>query len=145
MKEKLLNELKEAMRNKDELKKNTITMLRAAILQVEKDEQKTLNESEMTVIVSKQVKQRRESIIEFTKVERLDLVEELLKEIKILSEYLAKQLSEQEIRDLVIESIKKTGANGPREMGKVMSDLKEKTIGKADGKLVSEIVKEMLV
>lgn len=145
MKDMLLNELKEAMREKDELKKNTVTMLRAAILQIEKDEQRTLNDDEIKVVVSKEVKKRKEAIVEFEKADRADLVEGLNKEIQILSKYLPEQLSEDQVRNLVKESIEKTGATSSRDMGKVMQDLRPKTNGKADGKLVSDIVKEMLM
>ena len=145
MKEMLMNELKEAMRNKEELKKNTITLLRAAILQIEKDEQKVLNDVEMKIVASKEVKKRKEAIIEFEKADRPDLVESLNKEIEVLSKYLPEQLSEEQVREIVKESIKITGAVSPKDMGKVMQDLRIKTSGKADGKLVSEIVKELLM
>jgi len=145
MKEMLLNELKESMRNKEELRKNTITLLRAAILQIEKDEKKILNDTEMKIIASKEVKKRREAIIEFEKADRLDLVESLNKEIEVLAKYLPEQLNEEQVREMVKESIKLTNATSPKDMGKVMQDLRAKTTGKADGKLVSDIVKELLM
>jgi len=141
LKEDLMKALKEAMQNKDVLKKETITMLRAAILQVEKDGQKELTESEMQAIVAKEVKKRKESIADFEKGGRLDIVEQVNKEIEILSDYLPEQLSEQEITDMVIATIASVGAMGTKDMGKVMGALREKTAGKADGKLVSDIVK----
>lgn len=144
MKEELLNELKEAMRNKDELRKNTITMVRAAILQVEKDEQKQLTEDEMAAIISKEVKKRKESIADFEKADRQDLVENLNKEIEILSKYLPEQLSTEEIEKMVEEAITQVGAAGMKDMGKVMGILRPKTAGKADGKVVSDIVKAKL-
>lgn len=144
LKEDLMKALKEAMQNKDVLKKETITMLRAAILQVEKDDQKELTETEMQAIVAKEVKKRRESITDFEKGGRLDIVEQVNKEIEILSEYLPEQLSEQEIIDMVVTTISAVGATGMKDMGKVMGALREKTAGKADGKLVSDIVKAEL-
>ena len=144
MKEKLLEELKIAMREKDELRKNTITMLRAAILQIEKDGQKTLNDDEIQVVVSKEVKKRKESIEEFKKAEREDLVQGLEKEIEILSKYLPEQLSTEEVEKIVKEAIEKVGATSPKDMGKVMQEVRQKTQGKADGKLVSDIVKNLL-
>lgn len=144
MKEKLLEELKLAMKEKDELRKNTITMLRAAILQIEKDNQKTLNDEEIQVVVSKEVKKRKESIEEFKKAERQDLVEGLEKEIEILSKYLPEQLSEEEVEKIVKEAIEKVGATSPKDMGKVMQEVRPKTQGKADGKLVSDLVKKFL-
>lgn len=144
MKEQLLSELKEAMKNKDELRKNTITMLRSAILQVEKDSQKTLNEDEIIVIISKEVKKRRDSITDYEKAGRDDIVSDLNKEIEILSKYLPQQLNEDEIRKIVDEAIIESGATSPKDMGKVMQILRPKTAGKADGKKVSDIVKEKL-
>lgn len=144
MKEELLKALKEAMKEKDELKKDTITMLRAAILQVEKDDKKQLSQSEMEAIVAKQIKSRKESIEEFKKANRDDIVSKVEKEIEILSKYLPEQFTENQIRDLVSKAIEKTGATSIREMGKVMQEIKPQISGKADGKVVSDIVKEML-
>ena len=144
MKETLLNDLKDAMKNRDELKKNTITMLRAAILQVEKDSQKTLTEDEILAIVAKEVKKRKDSMEDYKKGDRLDIVEQLEREVEILSKYLPKQLTNEEIVELVNEAISSTGATSPRDMGKVMKYLRPKTAGKADGKVVSDIVKEEL-
>lgn len=144
LKEDLMRALKEAMQAKDSLKKETITMLRAAILQVEKDGQKELNETEMQAIVAKEVKRRKESIADFEKGGRQDIVDQVNKEIEILSNYLPEQLSEQEVMRLVIETIQVVGAAGMKDMGKVMGALREKTAGKADGKLVSDIVKAEL-
>ncbi len=144
MKEELLKQLKEAMKNKDELKKNTITMLRSAILQVEKDKQIVLNDDQIQEIVAKEVKKRKESIDDYLKGGREDIVQDLKREIKILSEYLPEQLTKEEIETLVDEAIKNVGATSPREMGKVMQEIRPKAAGKADGKLVSDIVKEKL-
>lgn len=141
IKEDLMIALKKAMQDKEVLKKDTITMLRASILQIEKDDQKTLNESEIQAIVAKEIKKRKESIPDYEKGERLDIVNNLNKEIEVLKVYLPKQLSEEEITTLVTEAIKNVGATGPKDMGKVMGMLKEKVSGKADGKLVSDIVK----
>ena len=144
MKEELLKALKEAMKNKDEIKKDTITLLRSAILQVEKDNQKQLSEDEMLAIVSKEVKKRKESIADYEKANREDIVQKLKKEIEILSEYLPEQLSEEEIIKIVEEAINETGSTSPRDMGKVMQAIRPKTNGKADGKVVSQIVREKL-
>ena len=144
IKQDLMAALKEAMQNKDTLKKDTITMLRAAILQVEKDGQKELTESEMQAIVAKEVKKRKESIGDFEKGGRQDLVEQTNKEIEILSNYLPEQLSETQVVELVVATISAVGATGMKDMGKVMGALREKTAGKADGKLVSDVVKAEL-
>ncbi|MBO5477889.1 MAG: GatB/YqeY domain-containing protein [Clostridia bacterium] len=144
MKEQLLQDLKEAMKEKDILKKDTITMLRAAILQVEKDSQKVLNDDEMSAIVAKEVKKRKESVKEYEDAGREDIATNLKREIEILSKYLPEQLSEEEIAKMVEEAIAESSATSPKDMGKVMSILRPKTAGKADGKLVSDIVKEKL-
>ena len=144
MKEELLKALKEAMKEKDELKKDTITMLRAAILQVEKDEKKVLTQSEMEAIVAKQIKSRKESLKDYEKANRDDLVRKVKKEIEILTKYLPEQLTESEIKELIEDAIKKTGATTPRDMGKVMQEIRPQIAGKADGKFVSDMVKQML-
>ena len=144
MKEQLLQDLKEAMREKDTIKKDAITMLRASILQVEKDTQKTLNDDEICAIVAKEVKKRKESLKEYEDANREDIVEGLKKEIEVLSKYLPEQLSKEEIEKLVDQAIIESQATSMKDMGKVMSILRPKTAGKADGKLVSDIVKEKL-
>ena len=144
MKEELLKALKEAMREKDELKKDTITMLRAAILQVEKDDKKELTESEMEAIVAKQIKSRKESLEDFKKANRDDIVSKIEKEIEILTVYLPEQLTEDEIKALILKAIEKTGASTPRDMGKVMQEIRPQIAGKADGKVVSDMVKQLL-
>lgn len=144
LKESLLKELKEAMQNKDTLKKDTITMLRASILQVEKDGQKELSEDDMLAIVAKEVKKRKESIGEYEKAGREDIVNNLKREIEILEVYMPKQLSNEEIREIVKNAISETGAASVRDMGKVMQNVRTKTQARADGKLVSDIVKEEL-
>lgn len=145
IKEELMLDLKDAMRNKDSLKKDTITMIRAAILQVEKDTQKELDENSMIEVIAREVKKRREAKKEYEKTDREDIVESLTNEIKILEKYLPVQLTRAEIVELVKKAIVETGASAPNEMGKVMKYLKPLTNGKADGKVVSEIVKELLV
>lgn len=144
MKNELLQDLKEAMKEKDALKKDTITMLRAAILQVEKDSQKVLNDDEICAIVAKEVKKRKESIKEYEDAGREDIANNLKREIEVLSKYLPEQLTEEEITNMVKEAITQSGATSTRDMGKVMGILRPKTAGKADGKVVSDIVKDML-
>lgn len=144
MKEELLKALKEAMKEKDELKKDTITMLRAAILQVEKDEKKELTQSEMEAIVAKQIKSRKESLDDYKKANRDDIVSKIEKEIVILKKYLPEQLTEDEIEKLIKDAIEKTGAITPRDMGKVMQEIRQQIAGRADGKFVSDMVKQML-
>lgn len=144
MREELLSELKDAMKNKDEIRKNTITMLRAAILQIEKDTKTSLNDDDIKALVSKEVKKRKESIEDYIKGNRDDIVLQLNKEIEILSKYLPEQLSKEKIESLVDEAISSANATSVKDMGKVMQIIRPATNGKADGKLVSDIVREKL-
>ena len=116
MKEQLLQDLKEAMKEKDTIKKDAITMLRASILQVEKDTQKTLNDDEICAIVAKEVKKRKESLKEYKDANREDIVEGLKKEIEVLSKYLPEQLSKEEIEKLVDQAVIESQAISMKDM-----------------------------
>ena len=144
MKDELLQDLKEAMKNKDTLRKDTITMLRAAILQVEKDSQKTLTDDEICAIVAKEVKKRKDSIADYEKGGREDLVNQINEEISYLEKYLPKQLTEEEITVIVKQIIAELGATTMKDMGKVMKAAKEKMGVTADGKTINKVVKENL-
>lgn len=144
LKEKLLNDLKESMKNKNLIRKNTIQMIRAAILQVEKDKQIELTEEQVIEIIAKETKKRKDAQIEFEKSGREDLINQNNEEIAILSEYLPKQLSEEEIETIVKKVIEETGATTMKDMGIVMKKSKEQIGAAADGKTVSEIVKKLL-
>lgn len=137
LKEKLMEDLKSAMRSKEKRRKDTITMLRAAIKQREVDERIELADGDILAIVGKQVKQKRESIKDFQKAERIDLVEQAEEEIKILMAYLPEQLTEEEIDEIVREAIAETGATSMRDMGRIMGVVMPKVKGKADGSLIS--------
>lgn len=144
LKERLLNDLKESMKNKNLIRKNTIQMIRAAILQVEKDKQIELTEEQVIEIIAKETKKRKDAQIEFEKSGREDLINQNNEEIAILSEYLPKQLSEEEIEIIVKKVIEETGATTMKDMGIVMKKSKEQIGAAADGKTVSEIVKKLL-
>ncbi|HCX65695.1 MAG TPA: aspartyl-tRNA amidotransferase, partial [Eubacteriaceae bacterium] len=126
IKEQLMADLKLAMKEKNALKKSTVTMVRAAILQQEKDNKTTLEDDEVLSIISKQVKQRKDSLEEFKNAQREDLVEQTQKELDILMEYLPRQLNEEEIRQIVNESITEVGATSMKDMGKIMSSVMPK-------------------
>ena len=111
---------------------------------VEKTDNRKLEDDEIISILAKEVKQRRESLVEFEKGNRQDLVDQCKAEIEILLKYLPQQLDEEEIRKIIIESAEQVGANSIKDMGKVMSAVKPKVVGRADGKLVSQIVKDYL-
>lgn len=144
LKEVLQQDLKSAMKEKDVIRKNVITMVRAAILQIEKDKKIVLDDEGVIEVIAKGVKQRKDSIPEFEKGNRFDLVENIKKEISILMSYLPQQLSEEELNQIVSDTIFEVGAQGMQDLGKVMSALIPKTRGRADGKLVNTIVRQHL-
>lgn len=144
LKEQLANDLKEAMKAKDPIKKNVVTMIRAEIKQVEVDKRVDLGDEGIIEIIARQVKQRRDALSEFEKGGREDLIEQAQQEIKILTGYLPEQLTEEEIQRLVKDAILEVGAQSMKDMGKIMAVLMPKTKGRADGKLVNEIVKKEL-
>ena len=144
IKEKLLNDLKEAMKDKNLVKKNTVQKVRAAILQVEKDKQIELTEEQVIDIIAKETKKRKDAAIEFEKSGREDLINQNKEEIEILSAYLPKQLSVEEIENIVKAVISETGATGMKDMGPVMKKAKEQIGAAADGKTVSDVVKKLL-
>jgi len=144
MQDQLMSDLKEAMKAKDKVRKLTITMLRSQIKQVEVDTRADVKEEQIVDIIAKQVKQKKAAIEEFEKADRTDLVDEANEEINVLMAYLPEQLSEEEIRSLVQETIDAVGAASQKDMGKVMGALSPKTKGKADNKLVSQVVRELL-
>ncbi|HYE09507.1 MAG TPA: GatB/YqeY domain-containing protein [Patescibacteria group bacterium] len=144
LKEVLQEDLKSAMREKDVIRKNVVTMMRAAILQIEKDKKIELDDEGVIEVIAKGVKQRKDSIPEFEKGNRPDLVEGIEKEIGILMGYLPQQLTEDEINQIVTDTIFEVGAQGIQDLGKVMNALKSRIKGRADGKLVNSVVREHL-
>lgn len=144
LKEKLLQDFKDAMKEKNELKKNTVMMVRAAVLQIEKDTQKEVLDDQILEIIAKEVKKRKESLADYEKSGREDLIKQINDEIAILKGYLPEELSEEEIRKIVEESIKETGATSIKDMGKVMQAAKSKAAGRADNKVINDIVREFL-
>ena len=146
LKEKLTADMKEAMKAREEGRQRlgVIRMVRGAIRQQEIDGQKELDDDAVLAVISKEVKQRRDSIEEFKKGGREDLIAQNEAEIAVLMAYLPQQMAEGEIRKLVQDAIAATGASSPKEMGKVMKELMPKVKGRADGKLVNQIVRELL-
>ncbi|MSS19129.1 GatB/YqeY domain-containing protein [Pseudoramibacter porci] len=145
LKKQLLTDLKAAMKAKDKVRKSTITLIRAAILQEEKDKQiDDLEDSDIEAIISKQYKQRKDSLKEFEKAGRDDLIEQTKAEMAIIEDYLPKQLSPDEIGTIVEDTIQEIGAESMKDMGKVMKAIMPKVKGKADGKVVNQIVREKL-
>ena len=146
LKDKLTADMKDAMKAREagKLRLSVIRLVRGAIRQQEIDGQKELSDEDVLGVISKEVKQRRDSIEDFKKGGRDDLVAEAEAEIAVLMEYLPQQLSENEVRNLVKDAIVASGAASPKDMGKVMKELMPKVKGRADGKLVNGIVKELL-
>lgn len=144
LKDKLLEDYKTAMKEKDVVRKNVVGMVRAAILQFEKDNKVVLDDSGVLNVIAKEIKKRKDSLPEYIKSGRQDLIDELNREIEILNSYLPPMLSEEEIEQVVKETIEIIKPNGMKDMGKVMQEVMKKISGRAEGKVVSEIVKKYL-
>ena len=144
LKESLMNDLKDAMREKDTIKKNAVQMVRAAILQIEKDKGIEVDDKKILEIIAKEVKTRNDSIKDFEKAGRDDLIQQTKGEIDVLSKYLPKQLSKEELTEKIKGIIEKTGATTIKDMGMVMKAAKEEIGTAAEGKTINEIVRELL-
>ncbi len=144
IKEKLMIDLKDSMKQKQTLRKSVITMLRAAVKQIEIDKRIELNDEAIIDIIATQVKQKRGAIEEFIKGDRQDLADEALEEITVLEHYLPEPLTEEELKYLISEAVAEIDATSMKDMGKVMGLVNPQVKGKADGKTVSQIVKSFL-
>ncbi len=146
IKDLLTEDMKQAMKDKEsgKLRLSVIRMARANIKNIEIDEKRELNDDEVLAVLVKEVKMRQDSLEEFAKAGREELVEQAKQEIAILRKYLPEQLSDEELRALVEEAVAETGAAGPKAMGKVMAALMPKTRGRADGKRINTMVRELL-
>jgi len=144
LKERLLEDMKAAMRDKDNIRKNAIQMVRSAVLQVEKDNRLTLDEDGVIEVIAKELKKRKDALPEYEKSGRQDLIDNLKIEIDVLTQYLPAQLTEAEIEILVKEAVTQTGASSARDIGKVMQAVMPKVKGKADGKVVNSIAQRLL-
>jgi hypothetical protein len=144
LKEKLMEDLKEAMREKNVNKKNAVQMVRTAILQIEKDKGIEVEDSKILEIIAKEVKTRKDSITEFEKGGREDLIKQAQEEIDALAKYLPKQLTKEELKEKISTIIERVGATSIKDMGKVMKEAKVEIGTTADGKTINEVVKELL-
>ena len=144
IKERLQEDWKNALKSKDKFRANVLSTAKSAILFVEKTDGVTLEDDKVIEILAREVKQRREAMLEFEKGNRQDLVDDAKAEIEILLGYLPQQLNEDEILQVVKELATEIGANNIKDMGKLMSAVRPKVLGKADGKLVSQIVRDYL-
>jgi len=145
LKEELTEDLKQAMRQGDERRKSTIRLVRAAIANAEIERgRRELNDDEVLAIIAREVKRRREAIEEFAKGGRQDLVDREQAELDILLEYLPRQMTKEEIEAAAHRVIEEVGATSLAQMGKVMGRLMPQVKGRADGKVVSQVVREIL-
>ncbi len=142
--DQLASEIKDAMRAKDQVKLRSLRLIKSALMLLHSEGGAApTEEAEMAVLI-KMAKQRKDSIAIFEKEGRDDLAQKEKEELEVISTYLPKQLSEEEVKAEVVNVIAQSGANSMKDMGKVMGIASQKMKGKADGKLISQIVKELL-
>ncbi len=144
MRNQILEDLKQAMKAQDKLKLSVIRMVKSAIQMEELNTKRELNDDEVIEILSKQIKTRRESIVEFEKASRTDLIEQTSKEIDILKTYMPEPLSEEEMMHLITKTLEEVKPTAPSDMGKVMGKLTPLLKGRADMSTVSKIVREKI-
>ncbi len=144
LQEKITNDMKEAMKNKDVLKLSCLRMIIADIKNAVIAKQRELKDDDVIDILQKQIKQHKDSIESFKKGNRQEMADKEQKELLIIHAYLPQQLGEDEIRSIIADSIAQTTAQGVKDMGKVMAAVMPKVKGRADGKLVNKIVLELL-
>ena len=144
LKEKLLEDLKTSMKDKNVNRKNTVQMFRAAILQVEKDKKIELNDDQILEVIAKEFKKRNDSLVDYEKSGREDLINQIKEEMLVLEEYLPKKLSEEELTEKIKVIISEVEATSIKDMGKIMKAAKEQLGVTADGKMINEIVKKIL-
>ena len=144
MREKILNDLKEAMKNQEKTKLAVIRMVKGAMQMEELNLKRPLTDEEVVMVISKQIKTRKESIVEFEKGNRQDLIDQTNAEIEILNTYMPEQLSEEEVLKIIEEAFNEVNPTAPSDMGKIMGLVSPKLRGKADMSFVSKTIKEKL-
>lgn len=144
LEEQLRLDMADAMRSGDNQKRDTLRLLLAAIKQVEVDGQQSLDDAGVQTVLAKQAKQRRESIVDYEQAGRSDIAVLEQAELVIIESYLPQMMSREEITEVAAQTITDLGADGPKDTGRVMGSLMSQVKGKADGRLVSEIVRELL-
>lgn len=142
--DKIRKDMQEAMKGKEKEKLTARRMLLAEIKNAEIKKREELKEEDILQVIATAVKRRKESIVEFEKGNRPDLVEKEKKEMEVLTAYLPEQLSEEEIRSIIKDAIENIQAIGLKDLGKVMGQVMSKVKGRADGRRVNEIAREML-
>lgn len=144
MRNQILEDLKTAMKNQDKERLSVIRMVKGAIQMSELNKKHELSDEEVIDVISKEIKSRKDSINEFKKGGREDLIEKTQNEIAILSEYLPRQLTEEELNEIIDKIFDEVKPESSKDMGKIMKELKPQVNGKADMGLVSKIVKEKI-
>ena len=144
MREKILNDLKEAMKQQEKTKLSVIRMVKGAIQMEELNLKRPLTDEEVISVIAKQIKTRKESIVEFEKGNRQDLIDQTQKEIDILNTYMPEQLSEEEVLKVIEEAFEAVKPSVPSDMGKLMGYVTPKLKGRADMSFVSKTIKEKL-
>ena len=144
LKEKLLEDLKSAMKEKNVNKKNAVQMVRTAILQTEKDKGVEVTDEQIIDIIAKEVKKRKDSIADFEKAQRQDLIDQINDEIAALEVYLPKQLTDDELETKIKAIIEKVNAKDIKDLGKVMKEAKTEIGSQADGRRINETVRKLL-
>lgn len=145
LKERLQNDLKEAMKNKDNSKRDAIRFLMSALKQIEVDERKELSDADIIKIIQKSLKQREDSMMAFKEAQRVDLYEKELAEATLLKVYLPEQLSDDALKAIIQKHIDAVGATSLKELGKIMPLVLAECAGVADGKRINILAKEILV
>lgn len=144
IKDKLMADLKDAMKSHNKLRKDVITLIRSAIKQREVDERIELTDEDILTIISKQLKEKKSSIEDFKKGNREDLVKQTEDEMEILLEYLPKQLSQEDLKEIVKDAIDKENISSMKDIGKLMKAVMPQVKGRADGNAVNKIARELL-
>jgi len=144
LRDRLTEEMKGAMKARDDLRLSTIRMIRSAVKNREIELRREFEDREIIEVIASLIKQRRESIRLFMQGGRIDLVEKEEKELATLLEFLPPQLEQAELEELVLKAIAECGAQGSKDLGKVMKALAPQVAGRADGKVVAEVVKTRL-
>lgn len=144
MRDKILNDIVLSMKEKNKDKLSVLRMVKGAIQLEEINKKRNLTDDEVIAVLAKQIKTRKESIVEFEKGNRTDLIDQANKEIEILNEYMPEQLSEEEVNKIITDAFTKVNPTGMSDMGKIMGVINPQLKGKADMSLVSKLVKEKI-
>lgn len=142
--DRLNEDMKQAMKSQDKFKLSVIRMVRSTIKNSEIDLKRALDDNEVLDVLTREIKQRKDSLQEFAKAGRDDLADNLRAELVILAEYMPQQLSEEEVKAIVQQTIQQIGASSKADMGKVMTALMPQVKGRADGKLINQLVQQLL-